>query len=164
MRLNIIYFVFGLSLGLFSNVWATALRRAYIHMDSEADIEKANKFLMSGLPYVFKKKPKMGFASDASIQIKAGSEPQSKRLIFFEIYADEQMKTLQGSGYVNQNLYALRVTDREGKHVNIGPDKYPQLMLTFIEANEAHFEDINGEMVVKSLYEQLSGLSLDPRS
>ncbi|KAJ3925082.1 MAG: hypothetical protein NXY57DRAFT_968428 [Lentinula lateritia] len=162
MRLNIIYFVFSLGLGPFSNVWATplsnevkALRRAYIHIDSEADMEMANKFLMSGLPYVFTKKPKMGFASDASIQIKTGSEPQSKQFIFFEIYADEQMQIFKGSGSINQNIYVLHVTDTEGRElVKIGPDK----------ANEAHFErHRDGKIVVTSLDEQLSNLSLDPR-
>lgn len=87
-------------------------------------MEMANKFLMSGLPYVFTKKPKMGFASDASIQIKTGSEPQSKQFIFFEIYADEQMQIFKGSGSINQNIYVLHVTDTEGRElVKIGPDK-----------------------------------------
>ncbi|KAJ3900281.1 hypothetical protein F5879DRAFT_1025510 [Lentinula edodes] len=163
MRLNIIYFVFSLGLGLFSNVWAMplsnevkpeALSRAFIHIDSEADKENANKFLKSGLQYVFKKKPEMGFAYDASIQIETGSEPQSKRFIFFEIYADEQRQRFKGSGSINQNLYALRVMDTEGRElVKIGPDK----------VNEAHFEHRDGKIVVTSLDEQLSNLSLDPR-
>ncbi|KAF8827433.1 hypothetical protein HHX47_DHR4000074 [Lentinula edodes] len=96
----------------------------------------------------------MGFAYDASIQIETGSEPQSKRFIFFEIYADEQRQRFKGSGSINQNLYALRVMDTEGRElVKIGPDK----------VNEAHFEHRDGKIVVTSLDEQLSNLSLDPR-
>ncbi|KAH7870301.1 hypothetical protein F5879DRAFT_993027 [Lentinula edodes] len=114
MHLNIVYFMLGLGLSLFSNVWAMPLsddgnamyKRAantvYIKLKSTAEKQAATPFLTAGLPYIFKNMLMMGFSQDAHVHIAATEHTSEMYLtpnIFFDIYANSKMlTTFKGMG------------------------------------------------------------------
>ncbi|KAJ4464208.1 hypothetical protein C8J55DRAFT_530360 [Lentinula edodes] len=167
MRLNIVYFMLGLGLSLFSNVWAMPLsndgnamyKTVYIKLKSAAEEQAATPFLIAGLPYIFEKIPTMGFSQDAHVHIAATEHTRETILppsIFFDIYADSEMPptAFKGIGVFKPRDETLGVFDAKWDNaVYIGPD----------EEHKAQFKIKNGEIVVeeKLLHEQMSRLSLN---